>query len=94
MGFVPETAKAPTLIDDALPGMLAAAWLEVPQVGDRQRLLLGYIQIAGPHPGSPALRIYGVSADAVAGRGYIPPALPVDCQPVAPQAVPSGGSTA
>lgn len=48
LGFVAETAKAPTLIDHALPGMLAAGWLEELQVGNKRRLLLGYIQIAGP----------------------------------------------
>jgi hypothetical protein len=57
--FVPSGAK-PTLVDEAVAGMLAAAWLEGVNL-PAGRTLVGYLQGAS----SPsALKVYGVVADS------------------------------
>ncbi len=47
--FVPGDLGAPTLLDTALPGKMAAAWLDDLKVTKGRRILLGYIelQVAG-----------------------------------------------
>ena len=61
----PGTAPPPTLIDPDVPGVLAVAWLEGLQVAGGQRLLLGYVEVAGAQPA--ALHVLGVSANAPDG---------------------------
>ena len=62
--------KAPTLVDAGLPGVLAVAWLDGLQVAAGQRLLLGYVEIAGAEAGrlpAATLQFHGISANAPDG---------------------------
>jgi hypothetical protein len=52
--------QAPSLVDDALPGFLALAWLDGWQAKAGQRVLLGFVESAKP----PSLRFVGVSTNA------------------------------
>jgi adhesin/invasin len=66
----PGTAPPPTLIDTDVPGVLAVAWLEGLQVAAGQRLLLGYVEIAGAEAGrlpAATLQFHGISANAPDG---------------------------
>jgi hypothetical protein len=66
----PGTAPPPTLVDPDVPGVLAVAWLEGLQVAAGQRLLLGYVEIAGAEAGrlpAATLQFHGISANAPDG---------------------------
>jgi hypothetical protein len=68
--FVTGEAKAPTLLDADVPGALSVAWLEGLHVAASQRLLLGYVEIAGAEAGrlpASTLQFHGTSASAPDG---------------------------
>ena len=60
--FVAADVGAPSLLDDALAGTLAMAWLEGMQLAAGQRLLLGFIDPAGAAGELPPA-FYGVKAN-------------------------------
>jgi len=65
--FVPASGLPPTLVDDAMPATLSVAWLEGLSVAAGERLLLGFVEIAGGKESENAtalLRVYGVVANA------------------------------
>ena len=67
--FIPAAAGAPALLDDGLPGAIAAAWLGRLQLRAGQRLLLGFVDLpaAGGQVSFPVL--HGVKAnDRTTGR--------------------------
>jgi len=51
---------APSLLEDTLPGVISAAWMDGLDVRAGQRLLLGYV--VGPAGSAANLRVFGVSA--------------------------------
>lgn len=59
LAFLPASV-APSLVDTALDGKIAVAWLKPLHVRARQRLLLGYLRSGQ----SDALTLFGVSANA------------------------------
>jgi len=66
----PGTAPPPTLVDPGVPSVLAVAWLEGLRVAAGQRLLLGYVEIAGAEAGrlpAATLQFHGISANAPDG---------------------------
>jgi hypothetical protein len=67
--FISATAGAPALLDNQLPGTIAAAWLGGLQLRAGQRLLLGFVDL--PAAGQPVALplLYGVKAnDRETGR--------------------------
>ncbi len=48
--FVPGELGPPTLQDDAVPGLIAVAWLGDLHVAGGRRILLGYVEKTGPAP--------------------------------------------
>jgi hypothetical protein len=58
MRFTPASAHAPTLIDSALAGKLALAWLGGLEARAGDRMLLGYVETVG------SLGFFGTSANA------------------------------
>ncbi len=63
--FVPAGGQSPTLIDNALPGALALAWLDGWQAKAGDRVLLGYVET------SALLRFTGASANATGTGGAV-----------------------
>jgi hypothetical protein len=61
--FVAAGIGAPSLLDEALAGTLAMAWLDGMQLGAGQRLLLGFIDPAGAAGELSAPAFYGVKAN-------------------------------
>jgi len=74
--FVSATAGAPALLDNQLPGAIAAAWLGGLQLRAGQRLLLGFVHIStsGQQVTLPVL--YGAMANDRATGARIPLELP------------------
>ena len=67
--FIPAAAGAPALLDNGLPGTIAAAWLGGLRLRAGQRLLLGFVDL--PAAGQPVALplLYGVKAnDRETGR--------------------------
>lgn len=70
LSFVPVSGQEPSVVDNALPGMLAAAWLQPLRIKQGETTLLGYVRIPGLTPeqqASASLDIYGVVADGQDG---------------------------
>ncbi len=58
--FVPAGNQAPSIVDTAVPGTLAVAWLNGWRAAAGDRVLLGYVETSTPQ----VLRVFGVSANA------------------------------
>jgi hypothetical protein len=76
LGFVSAAAGAPALLDNRLPGTIAAAWLGGLRLRAGQRLLLGFVHIStsGQQVTLPVL--YGAMANDRATGVRIPLELP------------------
>ena len=66
--FVAAEGRTPSLMDDRLPGVIAAAWLEPMHVAAGGRLLLGYVELASRGRPAVSLEVFGVTADGDNGR--------------------------
>jgi hypothetical protein len=62
--FAPVDAVAPTLLDNALPGVLAMAWFNKLLVASGHSLLLGYAELSGANAAAISLRGFGLQANA------------------------------
>ena len=73
LNFVASDGPAPSLVDQALPGKLAVAWLNGFSVEAGARVLLGYLESNAPPT---ALRFFGASANATVGGHAVQLAIP------------------
>ena len=64
LGFAPADAAAPTLLDNALPGILALSWISEIRVASGKTALLGYVKLSGGSTEANSLRIFGLEANA------------------------------
>jgi hypothetical protein len=63
LGFVATAETPPSLAQDSLPGVVAAAWLAGLSVPAGERILLGYVE--GPAGALANLKVYGLSASGL-----------------------------
>ena len=75
--FVAVEGRAPTLVDDNLPGSVAAAWLQGFQAFAGDEVLLGFVELAGPEELAVALHVYGLVGDSQRDGSSVPLAFPV-----------------
>jgi hypothetical protein len=62
--FAPADANPPTLLDNALPGVLALSWFKELQVASGQSALLGFVEFSASAGAPTSLRFFGFDANA------------------------------